>query len=185
MFLIEILLIPPANLERAFTILLDLEILLRIYACQPRASFLEESLNLVDLFLAIVSTVIIMPYISSSEIASWLSFFAIIRWYRVVLYIPLVKDLLVTCFSNSRGIANMILLVLIATGCTSLFVSLAKYLSKRNLTDKAHNQASQLLRGDGDPDELINWENTWNSYMGIYQVSARIIPRERARHILI
>jgi hypothetical protein len=113
-----------ANLENTFqwieiglTIAFDVEIAIRIFACLPDwRSFFSESVNKVDLFLAVVTSIIQIPAIRTSHAYPWLSGFEIARcasfppslrfpslltfphpsrFYRVILFIPRIRSLLV------------------------------------------------------------------------------------------
>ena len=76
------------------TIALDLEIILRVMADWRR--FHKSKRNLVDLALAIITTVIQIPVIKySGQPYAWLTFFQIIRIYRVVLAVEITRTLIV------------------------------------------------------------------------------------------
>lgn len=81
-------------METVATTVLFVEIILR-FASDWR-NFHKSRRNWVDLSLAIITAVIQLPlrHISDQTYA-WLTFFQIIRIYRVVLAIPLTRDLIV------------------------------------------------------------------------------------------
>jgi hypothetical protein len=63
----------------------------RAFFSRPRNSF--------DLFLAVVTSIIQIPVISSATVYPWLTIFQLLRWYRVILAFPRMKPLLVN-FDN-------------------------------------------------------------------------------------
>ena len=83
--------------ELGVTIALDCEIILRFMADWRR--FHKSKRNLVDLALAIITTVIQIPVIKySGQPYAWLTFFQIIRIYRVVLAVEMTRTLIVRVF---------------------------------------------------------------------------------------
>jgi hypothetical protein len=79
----------------AITLILDLEIILR-FASDWR-NFHKRLENWVDLSLAITTSIIQLPIIrNAKQLYAWLTFFQIIRIYRVVLAIPLTRNLIVS-----------------------------------------------------------------------------------------
>lgn len=88
--------------ELGVTIALDFEIILRFMADWRR--FHKSKRNLVDLALAIITTVIQIPIIKhSGQPYAWLTFFQIIRIYRVVLAVEITRTLIVRiCLHDLR-----------------------------------------------------------------------------------
>lgn len=136
--------------------LLDIEILIRITA--NWRGFHRSYRNLFDLFLTIITTIIILPPIhSSGELYSWLTLFQIIRVYRVVLAIPVTRKLILLVLGNAAGIANLMLFVFLITFLMSIF-------------------AVQLFRGEipeqdsSGEDIRINFKNIYNAFLGMYQI---------------
>lgn len=85
--------------ELGVTIALDIEIILRIMA--DWRQFHKSKRNLVDLALAIITTVIQIPVIKrSGQPYAWLTIFQIIRIYRVVLAVEMTRTLIVRYFSD-------------------------------------------------------------------------------------
>ena len=84
--------------ETVVTLLLVIEIFLRFIT--DWRNFHKNRRNWVDLGLAIITAVIQLPSIHQTRRAyPWLTFFQIVRVYRVVLAIPLTRDLIVrSCF---------------------------------------------------------------------------------------
>jgi hypothetical protein len=83
------------NSETIITFLLLLEIVLR-FAVDWR-HFFESKMNIADLLLALVTTIIQLPPIhKSGQPYAWLTIFQILRIYRVVLAVPMTRDLIVS-----------------------------------------------------------------------------------------
>lgn len=81
--------------ELGVTLILLFEIVLR-FAADWR-NFFRSKQNIVDLCLAVITTVIQIPRIRESRrVYAWLSFFQIVRIYRVVLAVQLTRDLIVS-----------------------------------------------------------------------------------------
>lgn len=77
------------------TLILLLEILLRFVV--DWRNFHKDKRNWVDLGLAVVTAVIQIPFIrASGQPYAWLTFFQIIRIYRVVLAVPMTRKLIVS-----------------------------------------------------------------------------------------
>ncbi|KAI1375540.1 Ion transport protein-domain-containing protein [Hypoxylon crocopeplum] len=138
------------------TILLDVEIAIR-FAANWRA-FHRNTRNLFDLFLALATTIIILPPIfTSGQTYAWLTIFQILRSYRVVLAIPITRKLIVLVLGNATGIGNLIVFVFLITFIMAIF-------------------AVQLFRGeiplyDEDGDLVrISFYNIFNSFLGMYQI---------------
>jgi hypothetical protein len=81
--------------ETVVTFILLVEIIIR-FAVDWR-NFFRNTQNVVDLAIAIVTTVIQIPAIHDRQgIYSWFTFFQVLRIYRVVLAVPLTRDLIVS-----------------------------------------------------------------------------------------
>ncbi|KAK5628230.1 hypothetical protein RRF57_003945 [Xylaria bambusicola] len=138
------------------TALLDVEIAIRIAANWKY--FHRSKRNLVDLFLALANTIILLPPIrNSGQTYAWLTIFQILRVYRVVLAIPITRDLILLVLGNATGIGNLIIFVFLITFIMAIF-------------------AVQLFRGEiplhDDGGELIevSFYNIYNSFLGMYQI---------------
>ncbi len=84
--------------ESVVTLILLAEILLRFIV--DWRHFLKSRRNLTDLMIAIITTVIQIPAIKRAHggrAYAWLSIFQIMRVYRVVLAVPVTRDLIVSC----------------------------------------------------------------------------------------
>lgn len=141
--------------EIIVTVLLDIEIIIRIAA--NWRGFHRNSRNLFDLFLAVATTVIILPPIfNSGQTYAWLSAFQILRIYRVVLAIPITRKLILLVLGNAAGIANLMLFVFLITFIMAIF-------------------AVQIFRGelpmykDGELNR-ISFYNIYNAFLGMYQI---------------
>jgi len=83
------------NTETAVTLLLLFEIVLRFIV--DRRHFFRRKSNNVDLFLAVITTIIQIPAIhNSGQPYDWLTIFQILRVYRLVLAIPMTRKLIVS-----------------------------------------------------------------------------------------
>ncbi|KAI1260114.1 ion transporter [Xylariaceae sp. FL1019] len=138
------------------TALLDAEIIIRIAANWK--SFHRNPRNIVDLLLAVANTVILLPPImNSGQTYAWLTIFQIIRAYRVVLSVPITRDLILLVLGNATGIGNLIIFVFLITFIMAIF-------------------AVQLFRGeiplrDDDGNLLeVSFYNIYNSFLGMYQI---------------
>ncbi|CAK7275009.1 calcium channel protein, partial [Sporothrix epigloea] len=142
--------------EVVVTVLLDLEMILRITA--DFRYFHRSWRNLFDLGLAIITTVILLPPIhNASQVYAWLTVFQILRVYRVVLAIPMTRNLIELVLGNATGIGNLMLFVFLITFLVSIF-------------------AVQLFRGEITPqdssgnDIQITFASIYNSFLGMYQI---------------
>lgn len=92
----------PARVETVVTTILVVEIFLRFVVDWRK--FHNNRRNWVDLGLAVITAVIQLPPIHrSQQTYAWLSFFQILRIYRVVLAVPLTRDLIVRLGKKISG----------------------------------------------------------------------------------
>lgn len=144
------------SIEVVVTILLDIEIIIRVVA--DHRGFHNNKRNLLDLALAVITSVILLPPIHNSDtVYAWLTVFQILRIYRVVLAVPMTRQLIKLVLGDSTGILNLMLFVFLITLFMAIF-------------------ASQLFRGEipleddsGDTIE-VNFSTMWNSFLGMYQI---------------
>ncbi|KAF1840841.1 uncharacterized protein K460DRAFT_321388 [Cucurbitaria berberidis CBS 394.84] len=143
--------------ETIVTLILLMEILIR-FAVDWR-HFFSGKLNITDLMIALITTIIQIPAIKHAyggKAYAWLTIFQIIRVYRVVLYVPMTRDLIMIVFGNVSGLLNLILFVFLLTFLASIF-------------------ASQLFRGE-IPEEAdgetirVPFFDIYNSFLGMYQI---------------
>ena len=144
--------------ERIVTLVLDGEIILR-FAVDWRG-FVRSGNNWFDALLAVVTTIIEIPYIKHShegQVYAWLSVFQIMRVYRVVLAISITRELILLVLKHVSGVLNLILFVFLLTFLAAIF-------------------AVQLFRGEM-PDELpsgssiyVTFATIYNAYLGMYQI---------------
>ena len=86
--------------ELVITLAFDVEMALRILATLPHwRHFFEHGNNWIDGALAIGCTIIQIPAIRNSNVYAWFTIFQLARFYRVILVIPRMKPLLVSCRS--------------------------------------------------------------------------------------
>lgn len=144
------------NSEIIVTILLDIEIIIRLAANFRR--FHRNPRNLVDFTLAVITSIILIPPIyNSGQPYAWLSVFQILRAYRVVLAVPMTRKLIQLVLGNATGIGNLMLFVFLMTFLMAIF-------------------ACQLFRGeipqqDSSGDDIeITFRSIWNAFLGMYQI---------------
>ncbi|CAG8487610.1 8970_t:CDS:10 [Diversispora eburnea] len=140
--------------ELTFTIILAIEILLRICSYHPDYSrFLYSKKNTVDFFLVVITCVIQVPVVKNSPAYSWLTAFQIARVYRVVIAIPRLRNMLMRVLGSVAGIANLIFFILMV----NLFAAIA---------------GLQLLQGfiPNDGTNLITFADIFNSFIAFYQL---------------
>ncbi|KAI9844230.1 MAG: calcium channel protein [Sclerophora amabilis] len=144
------------NTETAVTLLLLVEILIR-FAADWR-NFHKCKRNLVDLGLAIITTIIQIPPIhKSGEAYAWLTFFQIVRIYRPVLAVSVTRELIMMVLGNVSGLLNLILFVFLVTFLTAIF-------------------AVQIFRGEIEETDAngnanqVTFATIYNSFLGMYQI---------------
>ncbi|KAJ4272391.1 calcium channel protein [Fusarium torreyae] len=142
------------NAEIVVTLFLDIEMILRF--ATDWNYFHKTWRNLFDLGLAIITSVILIPPIRHTRAYAWLSVFQILRVYRIVLAIPVTRELILLVLGNAAGIGNLMFFVFLMTFLVAIF-------------------AAQLFRGEipkYDDGELnrISFFTIYNSFLGMYQV---------------
>ncbi|KAI4214540.1 MAG: hypothetical protein LQ351_002957 [Letrouitia transgressa] len=141
--------------ETIVTIILAFEIAAR-FAVDYR-NFHRSRRNWVDLGIAVITSIIQLPPIHRSDQPyAWLTFFQILRFYRVVLAVSITRDLIKVVLGNVSGLLNLIVFVFLITFLTAIF-------------------AVQILRGEIPAEEQgdtihITFGNIYNSFIGMYQV---------------
>lgn len=141
------------------TTLLAFEILWRFLVYLPEVRlFFSSTINIVDLILAITTSVIILPPIQNHTIVyAWLSFFQVARFYRVVIAAPFVRDLWARVLSNVKPILNITVFYYLITYLVAIL-------------------ACELLRGiipqftDGDQN-FFQFQHLANSFVALYTIS--------------
>ena len=145
--------------ETIVACVLVFEIFLRFIA--DWRNFHKSQRNWIDLGLAIITAIIQIPHIhNSGEAYNWLTFFQIIRIYRVVLAVSLTRELIKKVLGNVSGLLNLIVFVFLITFLTAIF-------------------AVQIFRGqfplndNNDPSGNaihITFSDIYNGFIGMYQV---------------
>jgi hypothetical protein len=144
------------NGETILTGVLALEIVLR-FACDWR-HFFHSKRNCVDFALAVITCVTQIPQIrNSGQPYAWLTFFQIVRIYRLVLAIPMTRNLIMLVFTNVVGLLNLIVFAFLMTFLVAIL-------------------ASQMFRGDFPQTDnagnviRVTFFNIYNSFLGMYQI---------------
>jgi hypothetical protein len=142
--------------ETVVTLLLLVDITLRFIS--DWRGFPHDMKNWVDLGLAVITAIILIPPIrNSGQPYAWLTVFQILRIYRIIIAVPLTKSLIVLVLGNSSGIGNLMLFVFLMTFLMSIF-------------------AVQLFRGELTPYDpygniiRVTFFNIYNSFLGMYQI---------------
>ena len=82
--------------ETVATIIFDVEIIIRFGVSFPDwRYFFRKKANCFDLFLVISTSLIQIPTIHNSSVYGWLTIFQIMRVYRIIIAVPVTRDLLV------------------------------------------------------------------------------------------
>jgi hypothetical protein len=141
--------------------------------------FFARFRNDFDLFLAISTSIIQIPAISSSVAYPWLTILQLLRWYRFILAFPRMRPLVVshTRASEASLTSDDSVWQLYRAAQHGHIPVLGKHdwrhhggLRMPN-TAQADRQAVQLFRGDLEAGETITFSQTYNSFLGMYQVS--------------
>ena len=146
-----------------------MEIIIRTVGHLPDWSYFFTSgyHNVFDLFLAVVTSVIQIPPIPSTDVYHWFTIFQLMRWYRVVMVVPRMRPLLVShCSSFQWSIAEVAQMMVF--GSFAGLLNLVFFLLLVTLI--ASLVAVQLLRGDIPAGETMTFSQTYNSFLGMYQV---------------
>lgn len=86
----------PGVTETVMTLIFAVEIVIRFAVSFPDwRRFFRSKSNCFDLFLAVATCVIQIPAIHDSSVYGWLTIFQIMRVYRVIMAVPITRDLLV------------------------------------------------------------------------------------------
>ena len=142
--------------ELAVSIILLVEIVLRVAVDRHR--FFKKRNNWVDLGLAIVTCIIQIPQIRHSERAySVLTLFQILRVYRVILALPMTRNLIRIVFRNTVGLLNLIGFVFLITFIAAIF---ATQLFRRQIPSEDPDGGSIQIR----------FSDLYNSFLGMYQI---------------
>ena len=142
--------------ESVVTFVLLFEIALRFIA--DWRNFHKNRRNWIDLGLAIITAIIQIPHIhDSGEAYNWLTFFQIIRIYRVVLAVSLTRELIKKVLGNVSGLLNLIVFVFLITFLTAIF-AVQIFHGQFPAFDKSSNPVH------------ITFSDIYNGFIGMYQV---------------
>jgi len=142
--------------EIGVTFMLDIEIVLRFLV--DVRGFFKSKRNMVDLGLAVMTSLILLPPVRDAGRAyAWLTIFQIMRVYRIVLAVRMTRELIMVVLGNFSGLLNLILFVFLLTFLAAIF-------------------ATQLFRGELAPVDVngnalqVTFFNMWNAFLGMYQI---------------
>ena len=142
--------------ETVITLILLGEIIFRFVS--DWRNFHRSPRNWVDLGIAAITSIIQLPIIRNSGTPyAWLTFFQVVRVYRVVLAVPITRSLIMVVLGNVSGLLNLIVFVFLLTFLAAIF-------------------AVQLFRGAIPPNDAdgglvrITFTNIWNAFIGMYQI---------------
>ena len=142
--------------EKAVTFILDVEIALRLLT--DWRNFHKSRHNWADLALAVITSVIQIRQIHDSGTPyAWLTFFQIIRIYRVVLAVTIIRELIIKVLGKASGLLNLIIFVFLLSLLTAIF-------------------AVQIFQGEFPPYDVngnnvhMDFRNIYISFIGMYQV---------------
>ncbi|GAA6002347.1 calcium channel protein CCH1 [Rhodotorula paludigena] len=140
-------------IELGLTLAFDVEIAIRMFASLPEwRSYFLGTRNRVDLFLAIMTSLIQIPPIFHSDAYAWLTVFQIARFYRVILALPRMRRLLHRVLGTFVGLLNMTVFLLLMTFITALI-------------------GVQFLRGiPGEDDGVMTYFQIYNAFLVQYQL---------------
>ncbi|ORY13758.1 calcium-channel protein CCH1 [Clohesyomyces aquaticus] len=144
--------------ETGVTLILLIDIILRFIV--DWRHFFRSKRNMADLLIAIITTVIQIPAVKHARggrAYAWLTIFQVLRIYRVVLAVPMTRDLIMIVLGNVSGLLNLIMFVFLLVFLASIF-------------------AAQLFRGEiPAADEegnviRVSFFTIYNSFLGMYQI---------------
>ena len=148
------------DVERYLVIPFDLEILVRFIFESMEGGpgqFFQGKRNVLDLFLAIITTIIQIPVVNNSSWYPWLTFFQLLRFYRVIAAIPRMKSLLLRVVGSMSALFNTIAFLVMTIFLAALM-------------------SVQLFRGDieqsddGTESDTFTWKQLFNGFLGVYQI---------------
>lgn len=143
--------------EAGFTLLFALEIACR-FACHfPNWRSFASKINLFDLFLAVITCIILIPPVKNSgSLYRWLTIFQVVRSYRIIYAVPFTRNLVARILGNTRGLLNLMFFLICAVYIAALI-------------------ACQLIRADaprevyGEAQEMT-FKNIFNAFVAMYQI---------------
>jgi hypothetical protein len=160
--------------ETIVTFILFAEILVRLVV--DFRHFFRSKQNITDLLIAIITMIIQLPVIKQAhdgKAYAWLTIFQILRAYRVVLAVPVTRDLIVSISRVSPRFVLLILPQMVVCRNVSGLLNLIVFVFL--LTFLASIFASQLFRGqipaedDGETVRMAFFD-IYNSFLGMYQI---------------
>ncbi|KAF9981344.1 calcium channel protein, partial [Modicella reniformis] len=101
------------HIEMVFTFIFLVEICLRIAGHSTWGQFWVRKSNKTDLFLAIVTTMLLLPSIHRWEWFRYLTAFQLFRAYRLIPVIPGVRDMMLAVIGSATGMLNLLLITFV------------------------------------------------------------------------
>lgn len=98
------------TIEMVFTLIFLVEICLRLAGPSTWSQFWVRKSNKADLFLAIATTILLVPAIQQWEWFRYLTAFQVMRAYRLIPAIPGVRDLMLSVMGSASGMLNLLLI---------------------------------------------------------------------------
>ncbi|KAH8553006.1 Ion transport protein-domain-containing protein [Umbelopsis sp. PMI_123] len=145
----------PDTLEITFTLILLFEIILRFFGM--RAILFDScARNIIDLTIAVSTSIILIPVIRYSSAFRYLTVFQVARAYRIVYLLPPVYRLMENVLGDGEGVLNL-----------SFFTFLVLFL--------LCPVAMQLFGGDFDvvaltDEPVMRFDNFYQSFLSLFQI---------------
>ncbi|KAF9983242.1 calcium channel protein [Modicella reniformis] len=143
---------PTNRAELWFSVAFVVDIVIRfaIWFRTPK-EFFRSKKNNVDLFMAIMTLIIQIPFIRHSRAYVYLSVFQVVRVYRPIIYIERLRFLIQRVVGSWIGLLNLISFIAMFLGVVSVMAGI-------------------LFREDVDEKSSMNFSDFYVSYLGMYQV---------------
>ncbi|RKP08010.1 Ion transport protein-domain-containing protein [Thamnocephalis sphaerospora] len=100
--------VPAETAEAGFTAYFAVEILVRMVASATWRTFWASASNRTDLFLAIATSIVQLPFIRQVPWYRYLTIFPLMRFYRVVPLVPRVNTMAAKMFRSIKSFMNVI-----------------------------------------------------------------------------
>lgn len=134
--------------------ILAFEVLIRFVCYLPFwREFFRSKGNVVDSLLGIINVIIILPFVYQHEtLFAWLTVFQVMRFYRIAIAVPSVKDLWVKVLGNYYTIWTLTIFLFGNTLFSGIVVT-------------------QLLRGLVPMNDELSFFDLGSSFLGMYSIT--------------